>query len=357
MTRITSHPRVRRWTRGTVACALTLAAAACAFPTEAPILEQRWNVPAESTEIGVAELLPASVTIQNGLFAVAVPAPAAVTRGLYQDCQACAAADGQTIAKPAFTAVATSTTRLPAELASATLTSGTVRVNVTNQYAFDPMNPAPGTRGSIIVEVLNAGNTLGSVTFDGAAWPLPPGQTRGLDVDITGAVSGADPVIISVRLTSPAGSPAQMSSTQRIVVEGAVVGVRTTAAKVDVTARQINSTSELDLSDVDDELTQRLDSAAIRLSVTNPFAVAGTLTATLETASGMSITRQVQLAANAQNSLQVLRYTASEIKPFFGQVVTLRIAGPVNAAAPVTVTPTQSVSLASRLDLFVSFGR
>jgi len=353
-----NRPRARRWARGTAACALTaLAAGACAFPTEAPIVEQRWNVPAKSTEISVAELLPASVGIQGNEFTIAVDAPAVVTRTLYQDCADCAAGDGTTIAKPTFTAVASSSTNLPSDVASATLTGGAVTVAIRNDYAFDPLRPATGVTGTITLRVSNGATVLGTATANGVLNSLPTGGTLNLAVPLIGAVQSGLPITVRVEISSPAGDPVHMSSTQRIVVTPTVIGVRTGAAAVRVVNRHVATTSEIDLSDVDDAITQRLDSAAIRLSLTNPFAVAGTLTATLEAPGMAPLTRPVALTANASSSEQVLRYTAEQIRPYFGHKVTLRVQGNVNAGTPVTVTPAQAVAIASRLDLHVAFGR
>lgn len=350
-------PRARRWTRGTVACALSGLAAACAFPTEAPIIEQHWNVPGESTTIGVGEMLPASVSIADGAFAVTVDAPAAVTRTLYQDCGTCAQNDGQTIPKPAFTAVASSSTTLPADVAGVLLSAGAITVTISNRYAFDPLHPAAGVNGTITLRVTNGTTTLGTTTISGANAVLPSNGTLNVAVGLNGSISGSQPITVNVELDSPAGDPATMTASQNILVTPAVVGVRATNAAVRVSDRVVSTTSELDLSDIDDAITQRLDSAAIRLAVTNPFEVSGTLTATLEAPGVAPVTRTIQVAANTENSAQLLRYTASEITPFFGRAVTLRVSGPVSAASVVAVSPSEVVSIASRLNLYVALGR
>jgi hypothetical protein len=349
--------RARRWVRGTVSCALAGLAAACAFPTDAPIFEQHWNVPGESTTIGVGEMLPSTVSVDNGAFAVAIDAPAPVTRTLYQDCAACAASDGQTIAKPAFTAVATSTTSLPTDVAGALLSASAVSVTIRNEYAFDPLRPAAGVTGTLTLRVTNGATVLGTTTVTGATSALAPDGTLTVDVPITGAVSRANPITVQVELESPVGDPATMTAAQRILVSPVVAGVRASSAAVEITDQVVSTTSEVDLSDIDEAITQRLDSAAIRLTLTNPFEVAGTLTATLEAPGQAPLARTIELGANATGSTQFLRYTASEIRTFFGHTVTLRVSGPVGAAAPVAVSPTEAVSVASRLDLFVALGR
>lgn len=351
-------PSVRRRTWGTVGCALSaLALQACELPTESPIIEQHWNVPSDSSTMSVGSLLPDAVTVDGEVFVVDVADPAAETRTLYQDCATCAAADGTTIPKPAFTATSVTTSEMPAGLTSAPLETGAVNIVLRNQYAFDPIRPAPGVTGTITVQVTNGATLLGTSTIDGTTIALPAGGALNIAVGLNGTVDASSPITVTVEVDSPEGDPAGMTAEQHIVVTPAIVGVTTRSATIEVVNRVVETVSELDLSDLDESFAEKVDSAAIRLSLTNPFPVSGTLTLSLEPVGGTPVTRTITLAPNAVNLGQAVRFAAHEIRPLFGAASTLRISGPVSASAPVTVTPGQLVSIGSRLDLFLALGR
>src|SRR5947208_1754771 len=95
------------------AAAATAVLGACTIPTDAPVTDVRWVVPAPTTRIAVASVLPAGVSIlpDSSAFAIIVP-PTTVTRQLSQDCAACVAANGLTVPKPAFQANASAATAL-----------------------------------------------------------------------------------------------------------------------------------------------------------------------------------------------------------------------------------------------------
>jgi hypothetical protein len=117
--------------------------AGCEIPTDAPIWDMTWNVPAKSTDISVNRLLPAGVTAgANNTFQTTV-APVTITRVLSQDCAACVAANGQNVPKPAFTGAGTGSATLPSSVASAALAAGNaLAVNIAHNYTFDPLRPS-----------------------------------------------------------------------------------------------------------------------------------------------------------------------------------------------------------------------
>ena len=65
------------------------------IPTEAPVVVQHWVVPMDETAVGVEELLPSSVVIQEGNFAIDV-SPASVSASLNELCGECGPLDGIT---------------------------------------------------------------------------------------------------------------------------------------------------------------------------------------------------------------------------------------------------------------------
>src|SRR5438045_3814213 len=135
--------------RGLFALALV---AACDIPTHAPNWDMTWNVPSKSTSLSVSAILPngVSVTPNGSAFQVNV-APVTITRTLGADCPACAAANGKTVAKPAFTSSGNGSTTLPAGLTSATLIGDTLIVTITNGLNFDPIRPGGGATGTLTI--------------------------------------------------------------------------------------------------------------------------------------------------------------------------------------------------------------
>src|SRR3989304_1201244 len=122
--------------------ALTLAGlaalAACDVPTEAPIVEQRWILPVDNTTISVSELLPTGVTVSGNNFAVTVGA-FNTSKSLGDLCPGCAPLNGLTAPVPAFDGTFTLSRAPPADVASATVVSGSALIAVQNGFGFDPL--------------------------------------------------------------------------------------------------------------------------------------------------------------------------------------------------------------------------
>src|SRR5262245_41544893 len=113
-------------------CALgALSLAACDIPTEPPKLDQRWIIPAKSTTIDVAQLLPTGVSLVGSAFSVNV-SPVTVSQTLATSCPACSAVNGLSAPVPAFSSNITSTVVLPANVSAATLSAGTVNLSIQN---------------------------------------------------------------------------------------------------------------------------------------------------------------------------------------------------------------------------------
>ena len=84
-----------------VGAILMLTATACDLPSEAPSWDTRWIVRADSTRIGVGELLPDRISLNDAgdLFSVQVD-PTTLSWTLLDLCPPCAGLDGQTVPKP-----------------------------------------------------------------------------------------------------------------------------------------------------------------------------------------------------------------------------------------------------------------
>ena len=336
---------------------------ACGLPDgypSAPILDLRWVVPSQSTRITVGNLLPAGVTIlpdESG-FTISV-ASASVTRTLSQDCAACVAANGLTAPKPAFVASASIATAVPVDIASATLTGGTLQVVVNNGYTFDPLypNPIAGTpTGYAVITVSNGGTVIGKDSVNGATTKLPAGGSLTRSIPLSGTITGSAPLTVSLSLTSPAGEPVLIDASRSITVTATPTSVRVANANVAVVNRSVNSSSTIDLSGVDSTIVRRVQSGSLLLTIVNPFTVSSaSLTVKLTPQGGATLTKSVPLATG--NSTAKIDFTAAELKSLLGKVVSISYSGAVNATAgAVNISPKQAVVVTTRLDINLQVG-
>lgn len=332
------------------------ALAACDIPTSAPILDSRWVVPSRSTSIAVSSLLPSGVSIvaDSSAFDMGVPG-ASVSRSLGQDCSACVLANGQVIPKPAFTASASASTSFAGDIASATLTSGTLQVNVVNGFNFDPLRPSATARGFVRIVVSNGDVVIGRDSVSGSTVALPAGGSLLRSIPLSGTVSGSSPVTVTLTMDSPLGDPIQINSSRAISATATPVALRVASAAVVVKNRQMSSTTSIDLSGVDSQIIDRVQSGAMLLGVTNPFAVSGALAVTLTPAGGTPVAKSVTLSAGT--SAPRIEFTNAELRSLLGHNVALTFSGAVNGTtASVTITPRSAVSVTSHLDLNLRIG-
>jgi hypothetical protein len=346
--------------RATLAALSLSLLAACDVPTSAPIVDSRWIVPAQSTRLTVANLLPAgvSVTSDSSGFAVSV-ASATVTRALSQDCAACAAANGLTIPKPAFIGSASAGSALPADVSSATLASGTLQVSVVNNYTFDPLRPsasAAAPRGYAVITVASGATVVGKDSIDGAQLALPAnGGTLSRSIPLSGLVTGGVPLTMSVTLNSPAGDPVLLDASRTIVVTATPANLKVASANVAVVNRQVSSTTTINLSDIDQTISDKVQSGALLLNIANPFNVSGTLSVRLAPAIGAPIVKSIALVTGS--SAPSVSFTRAELLGLLGQSVSLTLSGAVNATGgAVSIAPKQVVLVTTHLDLSVQVG-
>lgn len=349
-----SFPHPRR-PLAALALAAAVGAVACDYPTELPRWDTRWEIPADSTALRVDSLLPARVRVagDRSAFLLALD-PVAYGRSLGQACGACGAAQGQSVPKPAFTLVAAGQSLLPADVGQVALAGGTVTVTVTNQFGFDPLRPAaaPGSpTGSLTLTVASGGVTLGTVQVSGAQVAFPSGTSLVRQVALQPATV-AGPVDVTLSLTSPAGDAVVVDTARRVSLVATVDEARVASAAVRVQSRAVELDDvALDLDDIDASLEERVVDGAVVLDIANPFAVAGSFTATI-VAPGTTITRQVTVPAGA--STATLALSGDELRALLGSApVTFGASGTVSSTAGgfVTVTPSQVLRVASRLRL------
>jgi hypothetical protein len=354
----TSRSRIHpRGPTATLGIALLVLASACELPTSVPRIEQRWVVPAQSTTIAVADLLPAGVEIlpDSSAFSL-VLGTSVMTRLLKDDCATCAASNGTTIPKPAFSGTSSANMLLPADLASATLSGGAMQVTISNHYNFDPLRPSATARGYFVVTVSTGGTIIGKDSIDGATTAMPSGFTPLIrTIPFSGTLGASAPIAITATLSSPAGDPVTINANSDFIVSATSVNLRFPSAALAVSNRQISSTSTLDLSDIDESIRKRVDAGALQLDVDNPFNVAGTLTLQFSPSGGQPISKSVALVSGTSHP--VIPFTQAELQPLLGHTVTLTLSGPVSSTGgAVVVSPKQAVVVTTRLDISLHTG-
>lgn len=347
----------------TLALAMPLALlAACGLPTEvpkAPILDLRWVVPSQTTRITVANLLPSGVTILPDSSGFTVSAAiASVTRTLSLDCSACVATNGLIAPKPAFVATPSTTTSVPADISSATLTGGTLQVVFNHNYTFDPLRPsvAPASaKGYAVITVSNGTSVIGRDSIDGATTALPANTPLTRSIPLSGTISGSSPVTVSVSLKSPLGDPVLIDASRTMSVTATPTNLKVASANVAVVNRQVNSSSTFDLAGVDSTIINHVQSGSLLLAMVNPFTVTGTLTAKLTPQGGATITKTVALATGSSTAR--IDFSNAELKSLLGHSVALTYTGAVNSTAgTVNVSPKQAVIVTTRLDITLEVG-
>jgi hypothetical protein len=333
--------------------AVAAAVTACDFPTATPRFESRFIVPLESTQLGVAELLPEGVTVAGGAFRIVVPATAA-QRSLGQLCGApCLLLNGQRVPKPAFADTFSLPIPLPGDVVGGMVTGGTANISVTHSLGFDPLRPAgSSTNGRLTLTLRSGGAVLGSATIDQA---FPSGTQLTRSVSVAGAV--ADDTELVVALTSPAGEAVTINTSAAMSISVAATTVTASEARISVSDHPVTvQPVSLDLTGVDEGVRDRVRRGALVLAIANPFTVTGTLELRLQAVtSGADIRKPVPVGPGS--TTQRVELTGSELKSLLGHAVVVTVTGPISQqSGPVTVRPDQALTLSPHLDLFLEIG-
>jgi len=362
------EPIARRSARLSVL--LLLAATACDMPTKLPSWDQTWLIPGDSTTVGVSELLPAtgevSIATLNGqqVFSVNVASPGTFSRSLGQICSACAAVNGTTVPKPAFTLNDSTGTTLPASLVAATVVSGGFTYTITNGFSFDPIRPnaAGAPYGYFVLLVMNGSTVVAEDSINGASLAMGKnGATlqRNVALNLGGgslSITGSKPLEVYLMLNSPSGDPVTINTNQTLSVSIVASPISASQAQVNVTNQNVNAAqTTIDLSSVSDpSLVNRVQGATLHLNIASPFGVQGTLTATFSVSGAQPIVKSIPLTTAAQQSPDVT-LSAAEIRALLGHTANLSVSGTVSApSGSVTITPTQVLKVNSTFEIILS---
>lgn len=342
------------------ALAIIVVAAGCDIPTELPELENRWIVPAEETSFGVDELLPGSVTLapDNAAFIVDFD-PILFSQTLGSICAACVAADGLTVPKPAFVGGFSSTIGFPAEVTAVNIVGGSVQLEITNGFNFDPIRPAAGVFGSLELTLTDDadGDVVGTLVIDGEDQGFAPSTTL-MTAIVLGAASVEGGIETTIVLDSPTGDPVTVDASSQITVNAMPVDVRVASVEIDVSGQSVDlDPVDLDLEDVDEELIERVESGSFVLDVENPFAIGADFTLQISGPTIATIQKSASIGPATESSVTIT-FTGDEIRSFLGEPnVVLTGSAVVDAGAGnIVVNPGQELVLEAALDLIIRIG-
>ena len=320
----------------------------CDAPTEAPILEQRWVLPVESTTISVDELLPTGVTVSGNSFRVNVD-PFNASAALQDLCSACAALQGLTAPAPAFKGTITASQSLPADVSAATVTSGSVTIAITNNFNFDPI--AGG--GTVTVSLTDGQRPLGEAVISGT---MAPGTTVTRTLTVAPGAIGKTVVATTV-VDSPGGQLTTIDGARTLVVTATPAPIAASSASVNVANRSVTiDPVDLDVEDIEDSISDRIENGSILLEITNPFGVSLNASADIAYPGG-TLSKPLSISSGAM-STATLSYTGDEFRSFLGRSgVLLTGTGTVSpSAGTITVTPGQRAVIKAKLDITLQIG-
>lgn len=327
-----------------------------------PRLEQTWNLPAPSTSVSVASLLPddGSVTIlpDSSAFSVTVGG-ASITRRVGADCGQCETLNGTNAIKPAFVLNAGNSTSLPADVAAATVLSGTISVQLTNNMSFDPLfvrnNPATQPQGWMLIVVRSGSLVLGRDSVNGATTPFAPGTQLLRNIALTtGQITGS--ITVDVTLDSPAGDHNEfINANGTLSAVASVPSLNVASVSLNVPNQSLDSDPDtVDLGDFD---FGEIVSGALEMTITNPFAITGTLGMRFRYGQDPAevITKSVTFPTSG-TATATIALNEAEMDLLVGKEVEITVTGAVNSAAPITVTPRQAITIENRMILTIRTG-
>ena len=340
-----------------IAAGAALLTIACDVPTKAPIWTNTWIVPVAADSVTVGEILPNQMTLNGTVFKATLTGDS-VTRTLGSWCPACANGN---VPKPAFIGTDSATLSFPLNLFTVTPAPGnTVPLKLVNGFDFDPIRPSgpSGPTGRVITVFVAAGNdTIGADTVDGATTSFPPRDSLTRTVAFAPAVGFAGPVQAITTLDSPADAgPVTINTARTFKVVVLTRQVDVAAASIGVQNDSVVSeTSTLDLS-LETEVSHQLDSATVEVVTDNPFDISGALSVHFERVGSAVITSR---SIGVGVGIDTTRFTIgrAEIRALLNTPVDVALGGRVSATAgPVSILPTQHVSIKTRLLLHITLG-
>jgi hypothetical protein len=323
-------------------------------------VETRWIVPAEETRFGVEELLPGDVSLSTDSTAFIVDFdPVSFSQTLGDLCPACALADGLTVPKPPFTASLVSQISFPPEVSAITVLDGQVLIEIQNGFGFDPIQPGGPATGGLTLTITDDadGDVLATLDIDGATTSFAAGTTlvRTLDLNHT-VVDGT--LVTEILVNSPLGNSVTIDASDQLAVTATPVTVQVMDVTINVSNRTVDfDPVSLDLSDVDQDIENRVVAGSFTLDVTNPFGLSAGFQITIDAPSISAIQKSAVVTTAPQSSVNIA-FTTDELRSILGTPDVVLSGGAVvdPTVGDITVLPGQELILSANLDLTLRIG-
>lgn len=344
-------------------CIVLLAAlgvGACDIPTDAPRWDQQWQVPVpvDSLEVSVDELLPASVRMSEDGSSFVATVPGMTARfSLAAMCGVCAGLSGFAPVKPEFGDTLHTSSTLPADLVSATLTGGSVGLQLSHTFDFDPLRPSSdpaAERGWLVVHVTSAGNVVAHDSISGDDRAFPSGVTLEPTLAIQ-PVDVANDLQIELRIYSPEGDGTTIGATDEIVLRLEPTDVSISEATVSLPDQTVGpETRTVDLP-IDSVVIDQIQEGALLVDVENPFDVTGSVSITFEL-TGSDVVKTVPLGTGSY--AERIAFSGQELQDILAQQeVDVVVTGDVGTAGgTVTVRPGQRIAFDLELEVILMIG-
>ncbi len=280
--------------------------------------------------------------------------PFETDQSLGEYCSACALLNGSIASVPDFSNNFSVDGALPADVDQVELASGQVQIIIQNGFSFDPI--AGG--GSVTISVMDGtgGAEIGQVSWNGATEAIPGGATVSKTLVLAPATVNGN-ITARVDVVSVGGQTTRIDTGARLTATATPTGILVSSATVAVANRIVDfEPVELELEDLDENVTDNVERGAIDLMIQNPFGVSVTAVLDINHPGGV-LRRTLEIPA-AESSSVTLEYTGDEIRSFIGKP-NVTLSGSGTASAPggtVRIEPTDVMILDARLDLTLRVG-
>jgi hypothetical protein len=330
-----------------VLAAVVLGAVACNdLPTSAPIWKTTWILPVQQDTIGVAQLLPSTVDTAGGQFLITLDRDS-VQQTLGSMCPSCGADQGNVAPVSGFTYGVSHTDAFPAQVVSITPGGFALSYRIDNGLNFDPLRPGVGKIGSIVTQVKDGnGNVVATDSVNGSTASFPSGTSLTRSIALgTSPIAGGLTLVATFRV--PTTDPVPVDTAERVQVTTLTDTATLAGVTVQLTSQSIQSDSvDVDWSNIDSDVQSRMQGAALKLVMDNPFTISGTGSVRFKQGIRDVIpARTVTFAAGSTTN--TIDITASEIRTLIAAgPSTITIDASVAGTGPgnsVAITPSQLV--------------
>lgn len=325
-----------------------------------PRFEQTWNLPASSDTISIATLLPADNSVQvlpdSSGFSL-TPPNIAISQAVGPQCAQCLALHGTTAPKPAFLLTASNGANLATDVVSASVLGGTMTVTLTNNMSFDPLRvtTGAGAQGKLKILIHSGSVVFGEDSVLGTTTTWAPGTQMVRTIALRSGTAPAN-LTADVTLDSPLGDAAFINANGTLNASVAVPTLNVASVSMNITGRTLRSDStEIDLSDLESGITDKVVSGALRMTITNPLAISGNVDVRFTYAPGQSVTKTISLPSGAAQ-VRTVALTRADLDNLFGRKVMVTVSGAVSSTGPLTLTPRLKIIVANRMILTLRTG-